>query len=95
MGRNPLIYMKKLIPKPKTKFQLNEISIQQTYQIIKNMKASNLTGYNQINLKIIKDIPHFSALILTHLINSIIITGNYPRCLKVAKIIPICKPDKN
>ena len=80
--------------KPNSKFYLKEIQLKEKYSIISEMKSSNVRGYYEINSKTLKLIPPFTALAMTHLINCIIRTSTFPRFLKVAKIIPICKPKK-
>ena len=59
------------------------------------MKTSNSRGYDKINSRLLKEIPHISALFITHLTNSIIRTSRFPKCLKTTWILPISKPNKS
>ena len=70
-------------------------TIEDITRIIKKLKPKNSKGNDITNMKIIKKlcpaiIPH-----ITHLVNSIIYTEIYPTILKVSRISPILKPDKN
>ena len=83
-----------LIKKPKSKFILPHITIKQTKRLIRNMKSSNSTGHDLSSIKIYKMINSRISPHITHLINSIINTGVYPKILKISRITPIKKPDK-
>ena len=83
-----------LITKPKSKFILLHITIKQTKRLIRNMKSSNSTGHDFSLIQIYKMINKRISPHITHLINSIINTGVYPKILKLSRITPIKKPDK-
>merc|ERR1711867_344759 len=83
-----------LIKKPTSKFILPHITIKQTKRLIRNMKSSNSTGHDLFSIKIYKMINSRISPHITHLINSIINTGVYPKILKISRITPIKKPDK-
>merc|ERR1712163_108605 len=51
-------------------------------------------GNDISNMKIIKKLCPAILPHITHLINSIIFTENYPTILKVSRITPILKPNK-
>ena len=74
---------------------MRKITIPETYEIITTMKTTNSTGYDSLNSRMMKEIPHIMALLMTHLINSILRTSKFPKCLKVTRLIPICKPRKS
>ena len=59
-----LIFLKNLIPKPKSKFNLPPISIDETENIIKKAKNSASRGYNYTNMRFIKLNPKTPHLIL-------------------------------
>ena len=59
------------------------------------MKSTNATGFDGLSSKTIKEIPHITSLWITHLINSMLRTGIFPKILKIQKITPIKKPQKN
>ena len=58
------------------------------------MKSSNSTGHDLSSIKIYKMINSRISPHITHLINSIINTGVYPKILKIYRITPIKKLDK-
>jgi len=58
------------------------------------MKSSNSIGHDSSSIKIYKLINNRISPHITHLINSIIISGTYPDILKRSRISPIKKPDK-
>ena len=61
-----LIFLKYLIPKPKNKFILPSISIDETEDIITKTKNSTSRGYNYTNMRFIKLNPKaFAAFITT------------------------------
>merc|ERR1711867_371058 len=63
-------------------------------RIIKKMKPKNSRGNDITNMKIIKKLCPAILPHITHLINLIIYTETYPTILKVSRISPILKPDK-
>merc|ERR1712239_95128 len=84
-----------LVPKNKIEFSIKMATIGDIQRIIKKMKPKNSKGNDITNMKIIKKlcpaiIPH-----LTHLVNSIIYNETYPTILKVSRISPTLKPEKN
>lgn len=87
--------LESLIEKPKSKFILPKISISQTKKLIKGMKASNSVGLDLASIKIYKKLVNRISPIIAHLINCIIESGIYPDILKISKISPIIKPDKD
>ena len=91
---DPIEILGKLIKKPDKKFALPKISYEETYKIILKMKLSGSSGLDEIDSKIIKMVPKVTAMMMTHLINSIITTGIYPDILKISRILPILKPGK-
>ena len=62
--------------------------------MINNSKVTKLSGYDRITMKTLKQIPYFTALTITHLVDNIIFTKNFPDCLKVSWIVPISKKGK-
>merc|ERR1712240_633465 len=66
--------LKQLIEKPKFKFTLPHIIIQQTKKLIRKMKLSNSTGHDSSSIKIYKMINSQISPYITHSLNSIIST---------------------
>ena len=91
---DPISYLELLIKKPKSKFKLEEIKLEDTYQIITKMQKTNSSGYDNVNSRILKEIPHIISIYMTHLINTMIRTSIFLQALKITKIIPISKPKK-
>ena len=86
--------LQKLVPKCQNQFQIKMATMEDIERILKKLKPKNSKGNDITNMKIIKKlcpaiIPH-----ITHLVNSIIYTEIYPTVLKVSRISPILKPDK-
>ena len=48
---------KAVIPEPVSKFRFAAVSIENVYEIIRQMKNSKSTGYNAISLFFLKKIP--------------------------------------
>ena len=86
--------LQNLVPKCQNQFKIKMATIGDIERIIKKLKPKNSKGNDISNMKIIKKlcpviIPH-----ITHLVNSIIHTEIYPTILKVSRISPILKPEK-
>ena len=62
-----------------------------TVKLLKNKAA----GYDGITGLILKNINHKSIVMLTKLLNGMLLTAHYPSGWKIAKVIPIPKPNKN
>ena len=58
------------------------------------MSTTNARGFDDLNSRTLKYIPHIASLWIMHLINSIIQTKTFPRVLKVTRLLPILKPQK-
>ena len=67
------------------------ITLAQTKHLIKTLKSSGSTGYDDLSSKTIKIIGDLIAPQIMHMINTIIRTATFPQCFKVTKIIPILK----
>ena len=92
---DPIYLLKRLIVKPLSQFKLKEITLEVTKKIIKAMKASNTVGFDRISSKVLKLSLDLSAVLLTHAINVSIRTSTFPEALKVARVLPILKSNKN
>ena len=87
--------LSKIVKKPKTTFNIPEITYNECYKIISSMRLSGSAGLDGINSRIIRMVPKITALLMTHLINTIIRKDTYPDILKISRILPILKPDKS
>ena len=84
-----------LIPKPNTSFSFKTVSTSKTYEVITKLKLSNAKGNDEMTSRIMRECPHFNALAITHIFNSMIRTKKYPQILKTARIVPLLKKGKD
>ena len=91
----PMQILKELLPENKNNFILPEITIKEMNELIKKLKPTHSRGHDQITYNIIKKINIEISPYLVHLVNSIIRTGIFPDILKISRISPISKPDKD
>ena len=92
---SPIQILMKLMPMRQRIFEFKPIKIEDAYRVINNAKATKLSGYDGITMKTLKQIPYFTALTITHLVNNIIFTKKFPDCLKVSQIVPISKKENH
>ena len=85
--------VKVLCPRVEENFNIPLITISQTIDLISKCKNSNSTGHNGINNKFLEKFKIKIAPHITHLINTILRTKNFPKIFKVSTILPIKKPD--
>lgn len=69
----------------------NELTVQDTIKIIKDLKCKRSSGYDGIPTSVVKDCVEQIAVPITHLINSSFNEATFPHLLKISKIIPIHK----
>ena len=86
--------LEKFFPKPETTLNIDHVTIIEVYSTIISINTANSCGFDQISSRTVKMMPEITAMWLTHLINCIIPTQIYPKCMKILKLIPICKPTK-
>ena len=60
--------------------------------LIDSMKPSKARGNTEINMYILKQIPEFTSICMTHLVNTVIRSGRFPDKLKISRMMPILKP---
>ena len=61
---------------------------------INKLKSTNTTGMDLISSKIIKDQTYILTHILTHIFNLCVKYNDFPTAMKIMKIIPVIKPNK-
>ena len=61
---------------------------------IKNIKIKKSPGCDGINGRLVKCLPHCAVVHLTAVYNSVLRSGHFPTCWKLAEIILINKPGK-
>merc|ERR1711867_106686 len=81
-------------PPGETELSIPLITLAQTKHLIRTIKTSGSTGYDDLSSKTIKKIGDLIAPQIMHMINTIIRTATFPQCFKVTKIIPILKAGK-
>ncbi len=60
------------------------------------MKSKKSAGYDSISILLLKDLKAEICYPLSDLINQSLLTGIVPKCMKIAKVVPVCKSkDKN
>ena len=103
LGRNsqknprvtPIQILSKLIPRNDNEINILPATIEQVNGIIKKAKPKNSIGSDIISMRIIKKLSPCIDPHITHLINAIYTTETYPSILKIDRISPNLKPDKN
>jgi len=74
-----------------SEWSLECVNEQTIINIIKSLKNKNSSGYDCLSNRMLKHEPHAFARLIVDLINESITSGNFPDCLKTAKVIPIYK----
>ncbi|KAG8278220.1 hypothetical protein J6590_108668 [Homalodisca vitripennis] len=72
-------------------FRCNPVDEKELDRIISSLKNKSSSGHDEVPLKLIKYVGKSLLKPLVHLINSSLITGNFPEVLKVSRVIPIFK----
>src|SRR6188508_230739 len=67
----------------------------QTYEAIKNTKNKNSVGPDNLNIRHLKHLGPIAIQYLTDILNLALNTNTIPHIWKLAKIIPIPKPNKD
>lgn len=75
---------------PKTIFMAPVVE-KEIYSIIGQLKTNSAPGQDGIQVHILKQIPQFISIPLTHIINQCFNTGRFPNILKQSMVIPIFK----
>ena len=75
-------------------FSFQKINMSQLRNTLTSMKTTASSSDDDISIWAIKQARQYLEPILLHLVNSIIITGDYPSTIKTTKIVPIEKPMK-
>lgn len=72
-----------------------DISVDEIKAHIRSAKSTKSPGLDQISNKIIKNLPYRAIKMLAQIFQSCLLTCYFPKDWKIAKVIPIPKPDKN
>ena len=86
---------KTLVERNENEFEFREVRIKEVYKYITKSRPTKARGNCELNMFILRKIPEFAAICLTHIINNIIRTATFPKALKTSRMIPILKPNKD
>ena len=64
-------------------------------KLILNLPNSNSRGHDEVTNTVLKLLYIEISPVLCHLFNTIIRTATFPEIFKLARILPLSKPDKN
>jgi hypothetical protein len=82
-------YLYTLFQKPFHKLILTRINCKEIEEVIRIIKLKPASGYNGINIKLIKASAIFISSPLAYMSNKSLSTGIFTKCLKYSEIIPI------
>jgi hypothetical protein len=89
--RNSAVYLSKLNHRSFTNINWHNTSTHEIEKIIRSLKVTNSTGYDEISIRIIKFSLPFIISPLTHICNAALKNGVFPDRLKYATVKPILK----
>lgn len=70
---------------------LEPISASDVLEVVRKMKSKNSSGHDEISTNLVKQSVQNIIIPLTHMINTSLTHGIFPKNLKIAKVIPIYK----
>lgn len=82
----------------KQKVLIDEIkftSYKEVVKAIKTLKNSKAAGHDLISARVLKNLPRKGIVFIVKLINGMFCTGHFPSALKIAKVIPLHKKNKD
>ena len=93
---NPIALLKEVVPRRSNErpFRLKFISLKETIKMIRSLKCSNSSGFDDITNQILKKLDLHIAYQICHMINCVMRTAKSPKIFKTTKIIPVSKPGK-
>ena len=83
--------MKEAMSSRRCSFQLQKVSVEDVFKVIKSLNNSSATGVDYIDTRTVKIAADIISPALTHIINLSIETNTFPEVWKFAKIIPLLK----
>ena len=92
---NPLKHYKEYLGPVDSKLNLQTVSMSQLRTIIKSMKSTSSTTSDYVSMRVIKEAGTVLQPHLLNLVNSVITSEKYPQQLKITKIVPIPKANKD
>ena len=94
-GTDPMEFYKLVIKTGDKQFNFKTIGLSKMARTIDKLKSTNTTGMDLISSKMIKDQTYLLTPILTHIFNLCVKSNNYPTIMKILKVIPVLKPNKD
>ena len=94
IGNDPMIRYMNSIKSGKMKFKFKTISLNHMNDNINSFKSTNSSGIDNLSSKLIKDQLYVLNPLITHVFNLSVLNNNYPNGLKIMKIIPALKKNK-
>ena len=92
---SPIEILEKTMPRPDTTLKIKETTVEKTRKYINESKSTNTLRFDRITSRIIKMSAPIMSVILTHAINCSIRRKKFPKVLKISRILPILKSNKN
>ena len=77
---------KKLIGRNQKQYKLEETPIKEVHKTIMKAKPSKARGNDKLSMYILKEIPQFKAICVTHLFNCIIRKGVFSHAVKTSRV---------
>lgn len=87
---NPLDFLNDRCP---DSFFLTPTNQYELKQVLGELKNKTSSGWDGISLKILRHLPDCTLFALSEAINHSFLTGTFPACLKVSRVVPIPKCD--
>jgi len=73
---------------------MHPVAPEEIKEVVHKMKPKTSCGFDNIQMKIIKEIIDNIKTPLTHIFNQSFVTGIVPKQMKIAKVVPIFKSGK-
>ena len=80
--RDPMAFTTALIPRNPEEFSVPMVSLTQVRHLIKGLKSSGSTGYDDLSNKTLKKLAGVISPHIMHMINTILRTSTFPQCFK-------------
>lgn len=72
-------------------FKFQKIGTAEVSKIIKKMRKTNAAGVDEVSINMIKEFEVELIPYLVHIINRVIMSNNFPKRWKIAKVLPLFK----
>ena len=88
---NPIQKLEDAMKKRSCRFTIKSVTEEEVIMAIRNLKNSNATGVDYIDIRTIKLIADIVAPVFTHIVNLSIRFSVFPEVYKWAKVVPLLK----